>query len=60
MQDATQESVTAIKERHTIGQISKIASSIASAVEQQSSATQARSVQSVVQGTQELPATSPR
>jgi methyl-accepting chemotaxis protein len=57
MQDATQESVTAIKEiGHTIGQISKIASSIASAVEQQSSATQeiARSVQSVAQGTQEV------
>jgi methyl-accepting chemotaxis protein len=57
MQDATQESVTAIKEiGDTIGQISKIASSIASAVEQQSSATQeiARSVQSVAQGTQEV------
>jgi methyl-accepting chemotaxis protein len=57
MQDATKESVTAIKEiGHTIGQISKIASSIASAVEQQSSATQeiARSVQSVAQGTQEV------
>jgi methyl-accepting chemotaxis protein len=57
MQDATQESVTAIKEiGQTIGQISKIASSIAGAVEQQSSATQeiARSVQSVAQGTQEV------
>jgi methyl-accepting chemotaxis protein len=57
MQDATQESVTAIKEiGQTIGQISAIASSIASAVEQQSSATQeiARSVQSVAQGTQEV------
>jgi methyl-accepting chemotaxis protein len=57
MQDATQESVAAIKEiGQTIGQISKIASSIASAVEQQSSATQeiARSVQSVAQGTQEV------
>ena len=57
MQDATQESVTAIKEiGQTIGQISKIASTIASAVEQQSSATQeiARSVQSVAQGTQEV------
>jgi methyl-accepting chemotaxis protein len=57
MQDATQESVTAIKEiGDTIGQISKIASSIASAVQQQSSATQeiARSVQSVAQGTQEV------
>jgi methyl-accepting chemotaxis protein len=57
MQDATQESVTAIKEiGDTIGQISTIASSIASAVEQQSSATQeiARSVQSVAHGTQEV------
>jgi methyl-accepting chemotaxis protein len=57
MQDATQESVTAIKEiGQTIGQISKIASSIASAVQQQSSATQeiARSVQSVAHGTQEV------
>jgi methyl-accepting chemotaxis protein len=57
MQDATQESVTAIKEiGDTIGRISTIASSIASAVEQQSSATQeiARSVQSVAQGTQEV------
>jgi methyl-accepting chemotaxis protein len=41
MQGATQESVAAIKEiGDTIGQISEIASSIASAVEQQSSATQ--------------------
>ena len=57
MQDATQESVTAIKEiGQTIGQISEIASSIASAVEQQSSATQeiSRSVQSVAHGTQEV------
>jgi methyl-accepting chemotaxis protein len=57
MQDATQESVAAIKEiGQTIGQISKIASTIASAVEQQSSATQeiARSVQSVALGTQEV------
>ena len=57
MQDATQESVTAIKQiGGTIGQISTIASSIASAVQQQSSATQeiARSVQSVAQGTQEV------
>jgi methyl-accepting chemotaxis protein len=56
MQDATQESVAAIKEiGGTIAQISNIASSIASAVEQQSSATQeiARSVQTVAQGTQE-------
>jgi methyl-accepting chemotaxis protein len=59
MQDATQESVAAIKEiGGTIGKISDIASSIASAVEQQSSATQeiARSVQNVAQGTQEAAA----
>ena len=59
MQDATQESVAAIKEiGGTIAQISNIASSIASAVEQQSSATQeiARSVQSVAQGTREAAA----
>src|SRR4030088_1921533 len=59
MQDATQESVAAIKEiGGTIAEISNIASSIASAVEQQSSATQeiARSVQSVAQGTQEAAA----
>jgi methyl-accepting chemotaxis protein len=56
MQGATQESVAAIKEiGGTIGKISDIASTIASAVEQQSSATQeiARSVQNVAQGTQE-------
>jgi methyl-accepting chemotaxis protein len=56
MQGATQESVAAIKEiGATIGQISNIASSIASAVEQQGGATQqiARSVQSVAQGTRE-------
>ncbi len=56
MQGATQESVAAIKEiGGTIGKISEIASTIASAVEQQSSATQeiARSVQNVAQGTQE-------
>jgi methyl-accepting chemotaxis protein len=56
MQDATQESVAAIKEiGKTIGQISEIASSISSAVEQQSSATQeiARNVQNVAQGTDE-------
>jgi methyl-accepting chemotaxis protein len=56
MQGATQESVAAIKEiGGTIGKISNIASTIASAVEQQSSATQeiARSVQNVAQGTQE-------
>ena len=56
MQGATQESVAAIKEiGGTIGKISEIASTIASAVEQQSSATQeiARSVQNVAQGTHE-------
>jgi methyl-accepting chemotaxis protein len=56
MQDATQESVAAIKQiGATIGQISSIASSIAVAVEQQGSATQqiARNVQSVAQGTRE-------
>jgi methyl-accepting chemotaxis protein len=54
MQDATQESVAAIKEiGETIAQISSIASAIAGAVEQQSGATQeiARNVQSVAQGT---------
>jgi methyl-accepting chemotaxis protein len=59
MQGATQESVAAIKEiGGTIGKISEIASTIASAVEQQSSATQeiARSVQNVAQGTQEAAA----
>jgi methyl-accepting chemotaxis protein len=56
MQQATQESVAAIKEiGTTIGQISNIASSIATAVEQQGSATQeiARNVQNVAAGTQE-------
>jgi len=56
MQQATQESVAAIKEiGTTIGRISNIASSIASAVEQQGSATQeiARNVQNVAEGTQE-------
>ncbi len=56
MQQATQESVAAIKEiGTTIGQISSIASSIATAVEQQGSATQeiARNVQNVAEGTQE-------
>ena len=59
MQDATQESVAAIKEiGGTIAQISNIASAIASAVEQQSSATQeiARSVQGVAQGTHQAAA----
>ncbi|WP_371745115.1 methyl-accepting chemotaxis protein [Bradyrhizobium sp. U87765 SZCCT0109] len=57
MQVATQESVAAIKEiGQTIGQISRIAATIATAVEQQSSATQeiARNVQSVAKGTQEV------
>jgi methyl-accepting chemotaxis protein len=56
MQDATQESVAAIKEiGSTIGQISAIAASITSAVEQQGSATQeiARNVQNVAQRTRE-------
>jgi methyl-accepting chemotaxis protein len=56
MQEATRESVTAIKEiESTITQISDIASSIASAVEQQGAATQeiARSVQTVAHGTRE-------
>ncbi|MEH2494556.1 methyl-accepting chemotaxis protein [Bradyrhizobium sp. AZCC 1678] len=59
MQGATQESVAAIKEiGGTIGKISDIAATIASAVEQQSSATQeiARSVQNVAQGTTEAAA----
>ncbi len=56
MQDATRESVTAIKEiGSTITQISNIASSIASAVEEQGAATQeiARSVQTVALGTRD-------
>ncbi len=56
MQEATQESVAAIKEiGATIGQISAIAASITNAVEQQGSATQeiAQNVQSVAQGTRE-------
>jgi methyl-accepting chemotaxis protein len=59
MQDATQESVAAIKEiGGTIAQISTIASTIASAVEEQGSATQeiARSVQTVAEGTSEAAA----
>jgi methyl-accepting chemotaxis protein len=54
MQDATKESVAAIKQiGGTIGQISSIASTIASAVEQQGAATQeiARNVQGVATGT---------
>jgi methyl-accepting chemotaxis protein len=57
MQEATNESVTAIKEiGETIGQVSHIAGRIASSVEQQSSATQeiARSVQSVAASTQDV------
>jgi methyl-accepting chemotaxis protein len=57
MQAATQESVVAIKEiGDTIGQIARIATTIASAVEQQNSATQAiaHNVQSVAKGTQEV------
>lgn len=57
MQDATKESVAAIKEiGSTISQISDIASTIATAVEQQSSATQeiANNVQNVAQGTEEV------
>jgi methyl-accepting chemotaxis protein len=56
MQDATQQSVAAIKQiGATIGQISTIASSIAVAVEQQGGATQeiARNIQNVAQGTRE-------
>ena len=59
MQAATQESVGAIKEiGETIGQISRIASTIATAVEQQGAATQeiARNVQNVAHGTQEVAA----
>jgi methyl-accepting chemotaxis protein len=59
MQDATQESVAAIKAiGDTIGQISSIASTIASAVEQQSSSTLeiARNVQNVAQGSHEVAA----
>jgi methyl-accepting chemotaxis protein len=54
MQDATKESVAAIKQiGGTIGQISSIAASIATAVEQQGAATQeiARNVQGVATGT---------
>jgi methyl-accepting chemotaxis protein len=57
MQVATQESVTAIKEiSDTIGQISRIATTIATAVEHQGAATQeiARNVQNVAHGTQEV------
>jgi methyl-accepting chemotaxis protein len=57
MQEATQESVAAIKEiGGTIGQISKIAGNIAAAIEQQSNATTeiARNVQSAASGTAEI------
>lgn len=57
MQQATQESVTAIKEiGETISRVSEIASRIAASVEQQSSATQeiARNVQSVSMSTQDV------
>ena len=57
MQNATQESVTAIKQiGATIGQISGIASEIASAVSQQSAATReiAQNVQRVAHGTQQV------
>ena len=57
MQEATQESVSAIKEiGDTIGQISKIAGNIAAAIEQQSNATTeiARNVQNAASGTAEI------
>ena len=57
MQAATQESVVAIKQIGvTIGQISTISSTIASAVEEQGRATQtiARNVQNVAEGTREV------
>jgi methyl-accepting chemotaxis protein len=57
MQSATQESVTAIKEiGGTIGRISEIATTIASAVEQQGAATQeiTRNVQQAAAGTTEV------
>jgi methyl-accepting chemotaxis protein len=59
MQDATRESVNAIKQiGGTISQISKIAASISAAVDQQSMATQeiARSVQNVATGADEAAA----
>jgi methyl-accepting chemotaxis protein len=57
MQDATQESVAAIKEiGQTIGQISRIAGNIAASIEQQTSATQeiSKNVQSAAAGTHEI------
>lgn len=59
MQDATTESVTAIKEiATTINQISQISATIAIAVDEQSVATRqiAQNVQSVAQGTQDVAA----
>jgi methyl-accepting chemotaxis protein len=57
MQTATQESVAAIKEiGDTIGRISEIATTVASAVEEQGAATQeiARNVQQAAQGTAQV------
>jgi methyl-accepting chemotaxis protein len=57
IQEATQESVGAIEEiSGTIGRMSEVASSIASAVEQQGAATQeiSRSVQQAAHGTQQV------
>lgn len=57
IQTATDDSVTAIQQiGHTIGQMSEIASTIASAVEQQGAATQeiARNVQQAAHGTREV------
>lgn len=57
MQTATQESVNAIREiGATIGQMSEIAATIASAVEEQGAATQeiARNIQNAAQGTQQV------
>ena len=62
IQAATQESVVAIKEiGDTIGRMSEIASTIASAVEEQGAATQeiSRNVQQAAHGTQQVPPTSP-
>ena len=57
IQAATQDSVSAIKEiSDTIGKMSEIASTIASAVEEQGAATQeiSRNVQQAAQGTQQV------
>lgn len=57
MQDATRDSVAAIKEiGETIGHISRISGTIAAAIEEQGSATQeiARNVQSVADGAHEI------